>query len=151
MVQRINYFFRIPKLMCVVSIQLRTKSQPISRVLSRTAIYLGCLSPNTSSDLPKLQHEPRYRVFIWSCSKWGLPCHLCYHKCGVLLPRLFTLTSLSHSLSTYGKWGEVRSIFCGTIHGLASPRRYLAFCSMEPGLSSIIKNMTATVQPTLNS
>lgn len=29
-------------------------SQSISRVLSRAVIYLGCLSPNTSSDLPKL-------------------------------------------------------------------------------------------------
>jgi hypothetical protein len=28
-------------------------SQPISRVLSRTIINLGCLSPNTSSSLPK--------------------------------------------------------------------------------------------------
>lgn len=33
-------------------------SQPISRVLSWTVIYLGCLSPNTSSDLP----EPYMRV-----------------------------------------------------------------------------------------
>ncbi len=29
-----------------------------------------------------------------------------------------------------------RYIFCGTFRGLTSPRRYLASCSMEPGLSS---------------
>ena len=31
-------------------------------------------------------------VSIWSCSRWGLPCQLCYHNCGALLPHLFTLT-----------------------------------------------------------
>ena len=31
-------------------------------------------------------------VSIWSYSRWGLPCQLCYHNCGVLLPHLFTLT-----------------------------------------------------------
>ena len=29
---------------------------------------------------------------IWSCSKWGLPCHNCYQLRGALLPHLFTLT-----------------------------------------------------------
>jgi len=33
----------------------KKNSQPISRVLSWTVIYLGCLSPNTSSDLPELK------------------------------------------------------------------------------------------------
>lgn len=78
----------------------KKKSQPISRVLSWTVISLGCLSPNTSSDLP----EPYMRVTstnilryllkapIWSCSKWGFPCRNCYQLRGALLPHLFTLT-----------------------------------------------------------
>ena len=29
---------------------------------------------------------------IWSCSRWGLPCHNCYQSRGALLPHPFTLT-----------------------------------------------------------
>ncbi len=29
---------------------------------------------------------------IWSCSVRGFACHPCYHRCGALLPHLFTLT-----------------------------------------------------------
>jgi hypothetical protein len=29
---------------------------------------------------------------IWSCSRWGLPCHACYQPRGALLPHHFTLT-----------------------------------------------------------
>ena len=29
---------------------------------------------------------------IWSCSRWGLPCHGCCHPRGALLPHHFTLT-----------------------------------------------------------
>ena len=50
----------------------------------------------------------------------------CYQSRGALLPHLFTLTNRG--------W---RYIFCGTFHGLAPPRRYLAPCPKEPGLSSI--------------
>src|SRR5439155_20041974 len=30
---------------------------------------------------------------IWSCCRWGLPCRLCHHNRGALLPHHFTLTS----------------------------------------------------------
>jgi len=33
-----------------------------------------------------------------------------------------------------------RFVFCGTFHGLAPPRCYLAPCPKEPGLSSAIKD-----------
>jgi hypothetical protein len=66
---------------------------------------------------------------IWSCSGWGLPCHRCYHRCGALLPHHFNLTAPPFD----GGW---RYIFCGTFRGLAPPRRYLAPCPAEPGLSS---------------
>jgi len=29
---------------------------------------------------------------IWSCSRWGLPCHRRYRRRGALLPHPFTLT-----------------------------------------------------------
>ena len=32
------------------------------------------------------------RIPIWSCSRWGLPCHVCYQTRGALLPHHFTLT-----------------------------------------------------------
>ncbi len=57
------------------------RSRPISRVLSRTTIPLGCASPRTSSDLPGSLHGPCVRRLrtacfpIWSCSRRGLPCH----------------------------------------------------------------------------
>ncbi len=72
------------------------------------------------------------RPSIWSCSGWGLPCRRCCHRRGALLPHHFTLTSRSPARPETG-W---RCIFCGTFRGLAPPRRYLAPCPMEPGLSS---------------
>ncbi len=41
-----------------------------------------------------------------------------------------------------------RYLFCCTFHGLASSRRYLALCPVEPGLSSIA---TATATASINS
>jgi len=35
-----------------------------------------------------------------------------------------------------GGWGHRRYIFCGTFRRLTPPRRYLALCPVEPGLSS---------------
>ena len=72
----------------------------------------------------RTQRGPRQCVPIWSCSEWGLPCHYCYQQRGALLPHHFTLTS------------KRRYIFCGTGRGFTSPRRYLAPCPAEPGLSS---------------
>ena len=75
-------------------------SQPVSRVLSGTAIHLGRASPHASSDLPgsSAGHASPYArkapdsFPIWSCSRWGLPCHHCYQRRGALLPHHFTLT-----------------------------------------------------------
>jgi len=39
---------------------------------------------------------------IWSCSVWGLPCPLCYHSSGALLPHLFNLTSARGEQALYG-------------------------------------------------
>ncbi len=43
---------------------------------------------------------------IWSCSRWGLPCHPGHPECGELLPRHFTLTGKNR-----------RYLFCGTFLG----------------------------------
>ena len=100
-------------------------SWPISRVLSRAIIHLDNMSPCISSNLPGNSADHALCSPIWSCSEWGLPCHTCYQLRGALLPHHFTLTSLS--------W---RYIFCCTFRRLSPPRRYLALCPAEPGLSS---------------
>ena len=38
-------------------------------------------------------------VLIWSCCRWGLPCHFGHPKCGALLPHHFTLTLRLASLA----------------------------------------------------
>ena len=78
---------------------------------------------------------------IWSCSEWGLPCHGCYQPRGALLPHHFTLTG-AEALRRY--------VFCGTFRRLTPPRRYLAPCPVEPGLSSMTQ-VTATVRPASSS
>src|SRR5271170_6656628 len=55
------------------------------------------MSPCSSSDLPGSPCGPHVatiaaRFPIWSCSRWGLPCHGCFHPRGALLPHHFTLT-----------------------------------------------------------
>ncbi len=51
----------------------------------------------------------------------------CCHPRGALLPHHFNLT---------GPCGLRRCTFCCTFRRLAPPRRYLALCPVEPGLSS---------------
>jgi len=57
-------------------------SRPVSRVLSWIVIHLGLASPQVSSDLPENRAGRALSIKkcspIWSCSKWGLPCHYCY-------------------------------------------------------------------------
>jgi hypothetical protein len=101
--------------------------QPVSRILSRTAIPLGLPLLAGSSNLPggfrsttacTILDNPRWRAGparirsrsgraanflpIWSCSVWGLPCLRRYRLSGALLPHLFTLTPVS---------GETKAVF----------------------------------------
>src|SRR5882762_4010237 len=78
--------------------------------------------PTRSSDDPG-----RVSLLIWPCSDWGLPCHACCQARGGLLPHRFTLTLGSN---------QGRSVFCGPFRRLTAPRRYLAVCPRELGLSS---------------
>ena len=121
------------------------KSEPaISRVLSRAIIHLRRLSPAVSSDLPGSPlgtggaDEPRAPLF--GLAPGGVyRAASCYQSRGALLPHLFTLTDAAR---------RRRYLFCGTFHGLTPPRRYLAPCPKEPGLSSPSPWLTAVVWPT---
>ena len=73
------------------------RSQPISRVLSRTIIHLGSASPQTSSDLPGNLHGPcvqlSLRVPLFGLAPSGVYRAVeCCHRRGALLPHHFTLT-----------------------------------------------------------
>ncbi len=69
----------------------------------------------------------------------------CCQSCGALLPHPFTLTGQPF----LKRMSQLRrSTLCGTFRRLSPPRRYLAPCPMEPGLSSPLhKERAATVQP----
>ena len=113
---------------------LRRESRPISRVLSRTAIHLGHASPHASSDLPGS------RAGRTSGSSPSLP-YLVLLRVGFTLPLLLpaarcALTAPFHPYPAATRRRAGRYIFCGTFRRLAPPRRYLAPCPVEPGLSS---------------
>jgi len=116
------------------------KSRPISRVLSRTVIHLGCKSPYSSSNLPR-NRAGHASVPLFDLAPGGV-----YHatpvtSCAVRSYRTFSPLPAN----------DRRYIFCGTFRRFTPPRRYLAPCPMEPGLSSILScDKTATVQPTLS-
>jgi len=118
------------------------KSRPISRVLSRTVIHLGCKSPCSSSNLPR-NRAGHASVPLFDLAPGGV-----YHatpvtSCAVRSYRTFSPLPVT---------SDRRYIFCGTFRRLTPPRRYLAPCPMEPGLSSILScDKTATVQPTLSA
>jgi hypothetical protein len=105
--------------------ELTYKPGSVENSHSSRANIAACLKQPT-----RVQRGPRLLAFanrtpIWFCSEWGLPCRLCYHLRGALLPHHFTLTS------------EEAVSFCCTSRRLAPPRRYLALCPLEPGLSSL--------------
>ena len=112
----------------------KRRSRPISRVLSRAAIPLGCASPRTSSSLPGSGADHTSQVSL-RAPLFGLApggvfrAAAGYPPRGALLPHLFTLA---------GACALRRYVFCGTVRGLTPPRRYLAPCPAEPGLSSAL-------------
>src|SRR5690606_37216676 len=76
----------------------------------------------------RIRYGPHHWIPIWSCSERGLPCH------GLLPAARCALTAPFHPY----RWPKPlrRSTLCCTFRRLAPPRRYLALCPMEPGLSS---------------
>src|SRR5690606_32877635 len=102
-------------------------SRPVSRVLSGTVIHLGRTSPFASSGLPG-NRAGHAIVPLFGLAPSGVcPAATRCRTRGALLPHLFTLTRGNP---------RRRYVFCGTFRRLAPPRRYLALCPVEPGLSS---------------
>ena len=138
------------------------RSRPISRVLSWTVIPLGDASPRRSSSLPGPDAGRVMRSLFGLapggvCRAGLLPGSRCaltapFHPC--LIPR--------HPAAAFpeGTWPMLRIVmsplcgaapgwrgpsavsFCCTFRRLAPPRRYLAPCPVEPGLSSACLRMT---------
>ena len=85
-------------------------------------------------------------------SETGMFLYLVLLRVGFTLPSLLpetrcALTAPFHPYQWPSHW---RYIFCGTFRRLSPPRRYLAPCPPEPGLSSAPRTNrgTATVRPT---
>jgi hypothetical protein len=110
----------------------KKRSRPISRVLSWTVIPLGSASPQTSSSLP----GPDAGHVMGSL--FGLaPGGVC--RAGPLPDSRCALTAPFHPCLILGTPKNARPSavsFCCTFRRLAPPRRYLAPCPVEPGLSS---------------
>src|SRR5690606_6416466 len=88
----------------------------------------------------RIRRGPRHRIPIWPCSGWGLPCRS--------VARLAVRSYRTVSPLPRIPGGTVRrSALCCTFRRLAPPRRYLAPCPVEPGLSSTACT-AATVRPT---
>ena len=103
-------------------------SWPISRVLSGTIIRLGHTSLYASSNLPA-PNAGRTIGGLFGLAPGGVYLATnCYQMRGALLPHPFSLTCSPK--------GHRRSSLCCTCRRLAPPRRYLAPCPVEPGLSS---------------
>ena len=85
---------------------------------------------------PTRRHRgPRHCLPIWSCSRWGLPCR----SVARLAVRSYrTVSPLPRTSCDAVR----RSALCCTFRRLAPPRRYLAPCPVEPGLSSACLRMT---------
>src|SRR5258706_4271585 len=76
------------------------------------------------------QRGPRQCSIIGSCSEWDLPCH------AALSPRAVRSYRTVSPLPRMPCDTVRRSVLCCTFRRLTPPRRYLALCPVEPGLSS---------------
>ena len=117
----------------------KRRSWPVSRVLSGAIIPLGAVSPRPSSSLPGKDAGPTSAPHPCRCaplSLFGLaPGGVC---------RAVAVTG--HAVRSYRTFSPLppatwrrrgwRYVLCGTVRRLAPPRRYLAPCPAEPGLSS---------------
>jgi hypothetical protein len=118
--------------------QRKGRTRPVSRVLSWTVIPLGDASLRRSSNLPG---DTAGRGIV---SLFGLaPGGVC--RAGPLPDSRCALTAPFHPClfpAFLRTPGHRRSALCCTFRRLAPPRRYLAPCPVEPGLSSAFVRMT---------
>ena len=90
---------------------------------SRPCVAAGLKQPTRE------RRGPRHGSPIWPCSRWGLPCR----SVARLAVRSYRTVSPLPRMSCDT---VRRSALCCTFRRLAPPRRYLAPCPVEPGLSS---------------
>ena len=115
-----------------ITSEKKMASSPISRVLSWTVIHLGPASPQASSNLPE-SSAGHANGFLFGLAPGGV-----YHRRGLLPATRCALTAPFHP---YRRPKALRRYtFCCTFRRLAPPRRYLAPCPAEPGLSSPDRN-----------
>src|SRR5690348_11913234 len=110
-------------------------SRPVSRVLCALRRDSHSSRPGVTAWLKQPTRErrgPRHRSPIWSCSGWGLPCRSVTRLAVGSYPTVSPLPAFRLR----------RSTLCCTFRRLAPPRRYLAPCPSEPGLSSAFRRMT---------
>jgi len=110
-------------------------SRPVSRVLCALRRDSHSSRPGVAAWLKQPTRErrgPRHRSPIWSCSGWGLPCRSVARLAVGSYPTVSPLPAFRLR----------RSALCCTFRRLAPPRRYLAPCPAEPGLSSAFRRMT---------
>lgn len=115
-------------------------SRPVSRVLSKAVIHLRRTSPHACSDLPG-SGAGHASSPIGDALLYLVLLRVGFTLPPVSPPARCALTAPFHPyLATYcasrSRANTRRSVFCGTFRGLTPPRRYLAPCPSEPGLSS---------------
>lgn len=113
---------------CLVTLDLKiSASQPISRVLSWTVIRLALQSPAGSSSLPGPDAGRALVGPYLALLQVGFTIASSVTRPAVRSYRTFSPLPLAN---------ERRFPFCCTFRRLSPPRRYLAPCPVEPGLSS---------------
>ena len=105
----------------------------ISRVMSRTAIYPGCLLPGSSSDLPETDGPPyvSFAVLLRMGFTYAPPVTGRAVVSCTALPPLPCRLRAPKRLRT-----DMAVHFCCTVPGVTSAGRYPASCPVKPGLSS---------------
>jgi len=126
----------------------RKRSRPVSRVLSRTVIHLDVRHRTPQATYPGTDTD---RVVCQAFTWQEFP-YLVLLRVGFTVPSYVT-TDAVRSYRTISPLPVLRKAlrrytFCCTGRGLTSPRCYLAPCPVEPGLSSLFRRNSATVQPT---
>ena len=110
---------------------IKSVRRPVSRVLSPPLRAMdghssgtsvaGRLARPTRKAMRKPIRGPKPPAFpIWSCSRWGLPCHARHRARGALLPHPFTLTGRPRGVSAvcflwHFPWGRPRRTLSGTV------------------------------------
>ena len=114
---------------------LKNRSGPVSRVLSRAIISLGRRSPVASSNLPGSDGgSDRSAPTCAGSSLFGLAPSGVYHADTVTRIAVRSYRTFSPLPPLLAK--RRRFVFCGTVPVLADGGRYPPLRPMEPGLSS---------------